>query len=64
VNHGAKTERPRKRLSPSQIGLLELQPGNVVNLDNGVAGSPRMLALASALITVQIGVRADNTVAH
>src|ERR1700729_4206305 len=47
-----------------QIRLLGLQPGNVVNLDNGVTGSPQMLSWVSALITVQIGVRAGNTVAH
>src|ERR1700753_2000186 len=64
MNDGGEAERPRKRLSANQIRLLELQPGNVVNLDNGVTGSPRMLTLASALITVQIGVGAGNTVAH
>jgi hypothetical protein len=63
-NCGAKAERPRKRFSANQIRLLEHRPGNVVNLDIGVTGSPRMVSLASALITGQIGVRADNTVAH
>jgi hypothetical protein len=39
-------------LGPLQIRLLELQPRQVVDLDEGIAGASRMLARHCAVLAV------------
>ena len=46
-----------------EVGLLELQPGDVGDLDHRIARPPGVLALAGALLAVQVIVGADD-VAH
>lgn len=41
-------------LGPVQVGLLELQPGQVGHLDHGIPGPSRMLAAQGALLTVEV----------
>ncbi len=51
------------KASAAEVGLLELQPGDVVNLDDRIAGAPGMLPGPSALLAVQVSVGTDG-VAH
>ena len=44
-------------LGPLQVGLLELQPGQVVDLDDGVGGPAGVLAGQGAVLAVQVGMR-------
>jgi hypothetical protein len=39
-------------LGPYEVGLLELQPGDVANLDHRIPRSPWVLALSGAELTV------------
>jgi hypothetical protein len=52
----------RERLGAREVGLFELQPGDVVHLDHRVAGPSRVLALTGALLAVQVIVGADQVV--
>ena len=63
AQRGGEAERVSEGLGAGQVGLLELQPGDVVHLDHRIAGPPRVLALAGALLAVQVSVGADG-VAH
>jgi hypothetical protein len=56
VAHRDEPERPGELLGPAQIRLLELEPGQVENLDHGVLRTPRVLPLQCALLAVQVAV--------
>ena len=51
-----------ERLGPHEVGLLEFQPGDVLNLDHRIARPSRMLALDGAMLAVQVIVCADHVV--
>jgi hypothetical protein len=53
-----KPERVRKRLSPSEVWLLKLQPREVEDLDHGIASAAGVLTGPRALLTVQVAVGA------
>ena len=52
-----ETKGVGKRLGLDQVRLLELQPENVVDLDDRVGRAPRVFAWAGALLAVQSIVR-------
>jgi hypothetical protein len=54
---GREAERAGEDLGPSQVGFLELQPGEIADLDDRVDGPARVLAGQGALLAVQAGVR-------
>lgn len=51
---GGEAERPGERFRPLQVGLLELKPGQVADLDHRILGPSRMFAAQRALLAVQI----------
>ncbi len=59
---GREAERVSECLGARKVGLLELEPGDVVHLDHRVAGPSRVLALAGALLAMQVVVGADQVV--
>ena len=54
AQRGREAEGVREGLGADQVGLLELQPGDVAHFDHGVAGPAGVLALAGALLAVQV----------
>ena len=52
-----KTEGMGERLRPLEVGLLELQPREVMHLDDRLGGPPPVFARQGALLTVQTGMR-------
>jgi hypothetical protein len=54
VAHRDEPERPGELLGPAQIRLLELEPGQVENLDDGVLRAPGVFAGQRALLAVQV----------
>ena len=59
-----ETKGVGKRLGLDQVRLLELQPENVVHLDDRVGRAPRVLSRECALLAVQTVVRSDDLFAH
>jgi hypothetical protein len=47
---------PGERLGACQVGFVELQPGDVGDLDHRIAGPARVLAAQRAFVAVQIPV--------
>jgi hypothetical protein len=47
-----------------QVRFLEFQPGDVVDFDHRVARPARMLAVAGALLAVQVVVSAGGVAHH
>src|SRR6185437_4030335 len=64
AQRGSETERRGERLGPGEIRLFELEPENVLDLDDRVGRAPWMLAPQGALLTVQPIVGADDMSAH
>ena len=52
--HGGEPERVREPLRSGQVGLAELQPGQIEHLDDGVPGTARVLTGQGALLAVQV----------
>ena len=52
--HRAEAERPREGLGAGQVRLLELQPGQIADLDQRVARAARVLPAQRALLAVQV----------
>ena len=52
--HRRETERASEGLRAIQVGLLKLQPGDVVDFDHRVARPAGVLAFPRALLAVQI----------
>jgi hypothetical protein len=52
-----EAEGSGEQLGPLKIGFLELEPGQVVHLDDRVARPTRVLARQRTLLTVQTSVR-------
>ena len=52
--HGREPERMREPLRGRQVGLGELQPGQVEHLDDGVLRTARVLAAQRTLLAVQV----------
>ena len=52
--HGGEPERVRETLRGRQVGLGELEPGQVLDLGDGVLCSARVLTGQSALFAVQV----------
>ena len=59
VQHRAEAERPREGFRADQVWFLELQPGQIADLDQGVAGAPGVLPAQGALLAVQVFVGLD-----
>ena len=49
-----EAEGPRERLGAGQVGLLELQPGDVDDLDHRISGPAGVLAGERSLLAVQV----------
>ena len=54
--HGGEPERVRKALRGDQVGLGELEPGQVEHLDDGVLRAAGVLATQRTLLAVQVAV--------
>ena len=54
--HGGEPERVREALRGGQVGLGELEPGQVEHLDDGVLRAARVLAAQRTLLAVQVAV--------
>ena len=52
--HRGEPERVREDLGPGQIGFLEREPRDVVDLDDRIARSPGVLAPMGTLLAVQV----------
>src|SRR5699024_1577946 len=63
AGHGREPESRGERLGGDQIGLLELQPGEVADLDDRIRRTPGVLSAQAALVAVQVGMVAES-VAH
>ena len=59
VQHGGEAERPREGFRADQVWFLELQPGQIADLDQRVAGAPGVLPAQGALLAVQVFVGVD-----
>ena len=59
-SNGGEAERAGERLGAIQIRLLELEPGDVGDLDDRIAGPTGVLARQRALLAVQVVVGADG----
>ena len=59
MQHGGEAECPREDGRTDQVWLLEFQPGQVADLDDGVAGAPGVLPGQRALLAVQVFVGID-----
>ncbi|MUL78473.1 hypothetical protein [Mycolicibacterium sp. CBMA 226] len=57
-------ERVGERLGLDQVGLLELEPDDVLHLDDRIRATPRMFAATGTLFAVQVVMRADELVGH
>jgi hypothetical protein len=52
VQHGGETECPREGFCADQVWFLEFQPRQIADFDQGVAGTPGVLAAYGALLAV------------
>ena len=59
VQHRGEAERPREGFRADQVWFLEFQPGQIADLDQGVAGAPGVLPAQGALLAVQVFVGVD-----
>ena len=51
---GGEPERVREPFRGGEVGLAELQPGQIEHLDDGVLGTSRVLTGQPALLAVQV----------
>jgi hypothetical protein len=59
VQHRREAERPSEGFRAHKVWLLEFQPCQIADLDQGVARAPGVLSAHPALLAVQVFVGVD-----